>query len=312
MSIRKTSISCVASIACATVIALPVQAKGPRVLPRSDQADGGYVSTQSLLRPCLDVRKLIDEPDDGLLRDATAARNALPPGTCNNAALVEKVFTARFLQYATLSVVDDPWNIDRQIGAQNRAIDRCQDTQCLDRELNAVIRVLSPVYLHAQPVWPSGNGLCRHEAADAPVDRVLSTLGAQVRKELARKCGDEGLTAQTCAGPRGRLLFVSCETSGDQVNASQWLYRARKRGFEPLLSVDDGPVGVLESACNGWPDLKTSARISMGEHQVTYYRFDGSTYQPAYSYIETGVGSDGDGNGLAIAQGGTSIPVSCR
>ncbi|WP_217482450.1 hypothetical protein [Burkholderia lata] len=79
----------------AFVIASSAQAEGPRVLPRSEQADSGYASTQLLLKPCVDVRKLSDDPDDDLLKAAAAARAALPPGTCDNAALAEKVFTAR-------------------------------------------------------------------------------------------------------------------------------------------------------------------------------------------------------------------------
>ncbi|KVS36489.1 hypothetical protein WK36_09600 [Burkholderia cepacia] len=55
-----------------------------------------------------------------------------------------------------------------------------------------------------------------------------------------------------------------------------------------------------------------AAAIGMGEHRVTYCRFDGSTYQPGDSWIETGAGSDADGNGPAIAQGGTSVGVTCR
>ncbi|VWD02609.1 hypothetical protein BCO71033_01898 [Burkholderia contaminans] len=312
MSIRKTSISCVAWLAGAFFIASSAQAEGPSVLPRSEQADNGYASTQLLLKPCVDVRKLSDDPDDELLKAAAAARAALPPGTCDIAALAEKVFAARFLQYATLAVVDDPWNIDEKIDAQNRAIGRCKDTRCLDRELDAVIGALSPLYLHAHPVWPRGNGLCTNAPVDARADRALAPLGTRVRKALARECGDEAVIAQTCDGPHGKMLFVSCEMSGNQVNAQQWLYRARKRGFEPLLGIDDGPVGVLDTTCNGWPDLKTMARISMGEHQATYYRYDGGTYQPVYSYTETGVGSDDNGRDLVVAQGGPSVRVTCR
>ncbi|KVQ41457.1 hypothetical protein WK03_21820 [Burkholderia cepacia] len=55
-----------------------------------------------------------------------------------------------------------------------------------------------------------------------------------------------------------------------------------------------------------------AAAIGMGERRVTYWRFDGSTYQPGDSWVETGAGSNADGNGPAIAQGGPSVGVTCR
>ncbi|AYZ63101.1 hypothetical protein EGY31_07510 [Burkholderia multivorans] len=313
MNPRNTLAFGVALLACALAVASHAHAEGPRVLPRSGQAEGSYVSTQLLLQPCLDVRTPSDSPDDSLLKDAAAARGAFPPGTCDNPALREKVFTARFLQYASLAVVNDPWNLDPKLAAQNRAIGRCKDTRCVDRALDAVIAALSPVYLNAHPAWPRGKGLCTSEPADAPVAAALAPLGARARKALAGECGNEALTAQTCKGPHGTLLFVSCEMSGNQVNAPAWIYRARHGRHDPLLAVDDGPVGVLESTCNGMPDLMTSSRSSMAEHQNTYYRYDGRAYRSVYSYTEMGVGADDNGNDLAIAQGGRpDAKVVCR
>ncbi|WP_431824160.1 hypothetical protein [Burkholderia sp. F1] len=302
----------IALLACALAVASPAHAEGPRVIPRSGQVEGSYVSTQLRLEPCLDVRTLSDPPDDDLLTDAAAARNALPPGTCDKPALREKVFAARFLQYASLAVVSDPWNLAPKLAAQNRAIGRCKDVRCLDRALDAVIAALSPVYLNAHPAWPRGKGLCASEPADAPVAAALAPLDARARKALAGECGGEALTAQTCEGPHGKLLFVSCETSGNQVNAPAWIYRARHGRYDALLAVDDGPVDVLESTCNGMPDLMTSSRTSMAEHQNTYYRYDGRAYRSVYSYTGMSVGNDDNGNGLSIAIGEPGPQVVCR
>lgn len=293
-------------------IASPALAEGERVIPRSEQANGGYGSTQLLLKPCLDIRTQVSEPDDNLLRDVVKAREVLPPGICDNPARVEKLFKARFLQYASLTMVNDPWNFDTKIAAQNQAIGQCKDTQCVERELDAVITALSPIYLGAHPAWPRGTGLCTTAPVDVPVAKALAPLNASIRKELVERCGEQTLTTQTCSGPRGKFLFGTCEMVGNQVNASEWLYRIRNGKYEPLLAIDDGPSGVLESTCNGMPDLLAVARVSMGEHQHTYYRFDGKAYQSAYSYTAIGVGTDGNGNDLEVGQGGPDTKVVCR
>lgn len=290
--------------------ALPLSlAEGKRVLPRSEQADGGYVSTQLLLKPCLDVLALIGQPDAELQKTATEARQTLPPGTCDNPALVEKLFQARFLQYASLTMVRDPWNLDAQITAQNQTISRCPDTRCLARGLDAVIAALSPVYLDAQPAWPQGKGLC----ATDPVASTLKPFSKAIRKTFATECGAESIAAQTCHGPHGKMVFVGCQMQGNQVNAPEWLFRERRNGLEQMLAINNGPFGVLESTCNGMPDLMTSARISMGEHWHTYYRYDGKQYQSVYAYTEIGVGTDDNGNDLVIApDGAVDTPVVCR
>ena len=100
--------------------------------------------------------------------------------------------------------------------------------------------------------------------------------------------------------------------SGNQVNAPEWLFRIRGAKLESLLAIDDGPSGVLKTTCNGMPDLMTTARVSMGEHYVTYYRYDGTRYESAYGYTAMSVGTDDNGNDLVIAQGGQVTPVVCR
>ncbi|KHK52957.1 hypothetical protein PI87_19240 [Ralstonia sp. A12] len=302
----------VALLACVLVIVSTAQAEGVRVIPRSEQADGGYVSTQLLLKPCLDIRTQVNEPSDHLLKDVADARKVLPPGICDSPVLVEKLFKVRFLQYASLAVVSDPWNFDVKIAMQNRSIEQCKDTQCVERGLDAVIAALSPVYLGARPEWPQGTGLCTAAPVDVSVATALAPLNAKTRKALIERCGEQALTTQACTGPHGKLLFGICEMVGNQVNASEWVYLVRGNKYEPLLAIDDGPFGVMESTCNGMPDLMTAARISMGEHQHTYYRYDGKDYQSVYSYTAIGVGTDDNGNDLEVAQGGPDTKVVCR
>ncbi|MCE4055676.1 hypothetical protein [Pseudomonas sp. Au-Pse12] len=299
-------------LACTLSLASSVWAEGKRVLPASAQVEGGYLSSQLLLKPCVDVAALGFGADDSVHQEAAVARKALPAGTCEDAVLVEKLFKARFLQYGSIALVDAPWTLAQRIERQNRAISRCQDRQCLTRELDTVIAQLSPVYFGASRAWPRGKGLCATEALAMPANKALAVLGAGPGQQVTAECGEEGVIASSCRGPHGRLLFLSCGMSGNQVNASQWLYRVGKAQPEPLFAVADGPLGVLESSCNGMPDLMTSARVSAGEHSDTFYRYDGKAYQQVYSYISTFVGTDANGNDLSIAQAGTRVSVDCR
>jgi hypothetical protein len=293
-------------------IALPAWPEGRLVIPRSVQADGGYVSTQLLVKPCLDVNALNDTPDESALKDAAEARKALPPGTCDDPSLIEKLFKARFLQRASIVMVNDPWNLDAKIAAHNRAISQCENTRCLNRELDVVISTLSPVYLSAWPSWPKGKGLCATDPVEITIAKGLFPLDSDIRKKFTDSCGGKAMNAQICHGPHGKLLFVSCTMEGNQVNAPEWLYRVRNTKFKPLLAIDDGPFGVLEGFCNGMPDLVTSARINMGEYQKTYYRYDGEQYQSAYAYTVLYVGTDDNGNDMGIAESEPGGKVACR
>jgi hypothetical protein len=294
-------------------VASSVWAEGKPVIPHSSNADGGYVSTQLLLKPCMSEKALKEMTEDlAVLKDGVAARKAFPPGTCDDRTLVEKIFKARFLQYATLNVVTAPWRFDETIAAQDAVIGGCRNTRCLNRELNAVIAALSPIYLHAHPEWPRGKGLCTIDPVDTPTAKVMALLGRKARKAIAGECGSATVTTQTCDGSHGGMLFVSCAMEGNQVNAPEWIYRMNNGHSKLLFNVDDGPLGVMESTCNGMPDLMTSARVNMGEQSVTYYRYDGKQYQSFYSYTAMSVGTDDNGNGLRIAQGGRDAGVTCR
>ena len=301
-----------ALIAYALTAATSALAEGPRTLPTSAQLSGGYLSTTLLLKPCMDVHEESTNPSDDVLKQFEDARRGLPPDACNQPAVVEKLTTARFLQYASIAAVHDPWNLDAKIAAQNAAIARCKDAQCLERELNAVIAELSPVYLHSRPEWPRGVGLCTSKTVEVTPGKARALIGTKAQQTLVGTCAPESLSVQTCQGPRGKFVFASCTMSGNQVNSAEWLYRVRGAKLQPLLAIDDGPSGVLTTSCNGMPDLMTAARVSMGEHYLNYYRYDGTEYQSVYAYSSIYVGTDGNGNELVIAQGGPETRVVCR
>lgn len=240
-------------LACALVLAAPAWAESKRLIPHSEQATGGYLSSQLLLKPCADVAALGFADDENAQRSAAEARKVLPAGTCDDAALVEKLFKARFLQNATPVLVNDPWQLDPKIARQQQAISRCQKTRCLTRELDRAIAVLSPLYLGARQQWPRGKGLCAAEPVETAAGKVLALLGQDASKAITDACSEDEVLATTCHGPHGKWLFVSCAMSSNQVNSSEWLYRASKVPPEPLLATEEGTLGVLETACNACP-----------------------------------------------------------
>jgi len=291
-----------------------VQAQAMREIPPgSIIQNAAYPSTALLLNPCLNAQAIAPREDSDTRQQFIGAGTAFPPETCSNPELVEKIFRVRFLQYALLTLVNDPWNFGTKIAAQEQAFSLCRDTHCLERELDSTINTLEPLYVNASdPKWPSGT-LCIAE----PIEVLPSVLTKKARKEISTECGgvDSGNTAiSACNSSHGKLVVATCRMQGNQVNTPQWLFRERKAGKKLLLYTSDGPFGVLESVCNGMPDLITTARMNAGEHSYTYYRFDGSRYQPVYGYTAMSIGNGDDGYDFFIAQGAGVIKnsVVCR
>jgi len=285
-----------------------------RVIPSSSiSKEAGYLSTALLLNPCLDIQTTGYSKDADTLQLFTDARNSLPLGACDDPALVEKIFKTRFLQYASLTLVNDPWNLGTKIAAQEQAINHCRDTRCLERELDLAISALTPIYLGApDPKWPNGH-LCSTES----VRTLSSVLTEKARKKITAECGGvdpESVYISICKDSHGKLVSAICQMQGNQVNAPQWLFRKKEAGEKLLLYTDNGPSGALETTCNGMPDLMTAARMNLGEHSYTYYRFDGSRYQAVYGYTAMSIGNDGRDGYFSIAQGAGIIQntVVCR
>jgi len=135
------------------------QIKQERVIPRIDQLVPPYLSTILLLSPCADISLLgFNDKDDNIIRMVDEAKAAYPANTCNNSALANKLFKARFLQYSTITLVDDPWNLDGKIVEQNKLISQCKDTACLDKALDAIISQLYPLYISIPIFRPPTNG----------------------------------------------------------------------------------------------------------------------------------------------------------
>ena len=95
---------------------------------------------------------------------------------------------------------------------------------------------------------------------------------------------------------------ADCKMFGNQVNTEIWFYLL-KPNTEPKLLFNsyNGPDYILDSTCNGMPDLMTSGRYSSGEHEIVYYRYNGEKYEAAYSYMLVGIGRDDNGNDMGIA-----------
>ena len=298
------------------------QIKQERTIPRIDQLVPPYLSTILLLSPCADISLLgFDDKDDDTIRIVDEAKAAYPANTCNNPALANKLFKARFLQYSTITLVDDPWNLDIEIVEQNKLISQCKDTACLDKVLDSIISELYPLYISIPIDRPPTSGqLCNSKvdlASDKKMDLVIKKLVASLSTD--DNCGSKDFSDygdnpidedkskpytnvlfDICKSNVGDLFIAECKMFGNQVNTQTWFYLL-KPNIEPKLLFNsyNGPYYPLDSTCNGMPDLMTSGRYSSAEHKIVYYRYNGQQYEAAYSYMQVGISSDD--NDMAIA-----------
>ena len=298
------------------------QIKQERAIPRIDQLVPPYLSTILLLSPCADISLLgFDDKDDDTIRIVDEAKAAYPANTCNNPALANKLFKARFLQYSTITLVDDPWNLDVEIVEQNKLISQCKDTACLDKVLDSIISELYPLYISIPIDRPPTSGqLCNSKvdlASDKKMDLVIKKLVASLSTD--DNCGSKDFSDygdnpidedkskpytnvlfDICKANIGDLFIAECKVFGNQANTQTWFYLL-KPDIEPKLLFNsyNGPYYPLDSTCNGMPDLMTSGRYSSAEHKIVYYRYNGQQYEAAYSYMQVGISSDD--NDMAIA-----------
>ena len=300
------------------------QIKQERTIPHIDQLAPPYLSTILLLSPCADISLLgFDDKDDDTIRIVDEAKAAYPANTCNNPALANKLFKARFLQYSTITLVDDPWNLDVEIVEQNRLISQCKDTACLDKVLDSIISQLYPLYISIPIDRPPTSGrLCSGKvdlASDKKMDLVIKKLVASLSTD--DNCGSKDFSDygdnpidedkskpytnvlfDICKANVGDLFIAECKMFGNQVDADTWIYLLNTNSEPKLLfNSNTGPDYILDSTCNGMPDFVTSARYSSVEHKIVYYRYNGQQYEAAYSYMEVGIGRDDKGNDMAVA-----------
>ena len=300
------------------------QIKQERTIPSIDQIAPPYLSTTLLINPCLDISLSgFDDSDDDTIKMVDEAKAAYPANTCNNPALADKLFKARFLQYSTITLVDDPWNLDGKIVEQNKLISQCKDTACLDKALDAIISQLYPLYISIPIDRPPTSGqLCNGKvdlASDKKMDIVIKKLVASLSTD--DNCGSEDLSAygsysydedkskpytnvlfDVCKSNVGDLFIAECKMFGNQVDADTWIYLLNTNSEPKLLfNSNTGPDYILDSTCNGMPDFVTSARYSSVEHKIVYYRYNGQQYEAAYSYSDVHLSRDDKGNSTSIA-----------
>ena len=312
---------------CLLIIVFPANAqqiKQKRGIPRIDQLAPPYLSTALLINPCLDISSLeISGSNDYIYTTSMSneAKAAYPANTCNNPALANKLFKARFLQYSTITLVNDPWNLDVEIVKQNKLISQCKNTACLNKVLDSIISQLYPLYMSI-PIDPppTSDRLCGDEidlANDKKMDSVIKKLVANLNTD--NNCGSKDFSDfgdnpsdedkskpytnvlyDVCKSNIGDLFIADCKMFGNQVNTQTWFYLL-KPNTEPklLFNSHNGPYYPLDSTCNGMPDFMTSGRYSMGEHHTVYYRYNGQQYEAAYSYMLVGIGRDD--NNMVIA-----------
>ena len=300
------------------------QIKQERTIPHIDQLAPPYLSTILLLSPCADISLLgFDDKDDDTIRIVDEAKAAYPANTCNNPALANKLFKARFLQYSTITLVDDPWNLDVEIVEQNKLISQCKDTACLDKVLDSIISQLYPLYISIPIDRPTTSGrLCSGKvdlASDKKMDLVIKKLVASLSTD--DNCGSKDFSDygdnpidedkskpytnvlfDVCKSNVGDLFIAECKMFGNQVDADTWIYLLNTNSEPKLLfNSNTGPDYILDSTCNGMPDFVTSARYSSVEHKIVYYRYNGQQYEAAYSYSDVHLSRDDKGNSTSIA-----------
>ena len=259
------------------------QIKQERTIPSIDQIAPPYLSTILLLSPCADISLLgFDDKDDDTIRIVDEAKAAYPANTCNNPALANKLFKARFLQYSTITLVDDPWNLDIEIVEQNRLISQCKDTTCLDKVLDTIISQLYPRYISIPTKFESASdNLCTSKvdlANDKKMDVVIKKLVASLSTD--DNCGSKDFSDygdnpidedkskpytnvlfDVCKSNVGDLFIAECKMFGNQVDADTWIYLLNTNSEPKLLfNSNTGPDYILDSTCNGMPDFVTSAR----------------------------------------------------
>ena len=292
------------------------QIKQERTIPSIDQIAPPYLSTTLLINPCLDISLSgFNDKDDNIIRMVDEAKSKYPANTCNNSALANKLFKARFLQYSTITLVDDPWNLDIKIVEQNKLISQCKDTACLDKALDTIISQLYPLYISIPiNLSPTSGQLCSDKidlASDKKMDLVIKKLVASLSTD--DNCGSKDFSDyednpidedkskpytnvlfDICKSNVGDLFIADCKMFGNQVNTQAWIYLL-KPDIEPKLLFNsyEAPFYPLNSICNGMPDFFTSGRYSSAEHQIVYYRYNGQQYEAAYSYMEVSI-SNGD------------------
>ena len=300
------------------------QIKQERTIPSIDQIAPPYLSTTLLINPCLDISLSgFDDSDDDTIKMIDEAKAAYPANTCNNPALANKLFKARFLQYSTITLVDDPWNLDVEIVEQNRLISQCKDTACLDKVLDRIISQLYPLYISIPIDRPPTSGrLCSGKvdlASDKKIDLVIKKLVASLSTD--DNCGSKDFSDYVdnpidedkskpytnvlfdiCKSNVGDLFIAECKMFGNQVDADTWIYLLNTNSEPKLLfNSNTGPDYILDSTCNGMPDFVTSARYSSVEHKIVYYRYNGQQYEAAYSYSDVHLSRDDKGNSTSIA-----------
>ena len=307
------------------IIVFPVYAqkiKQERTIPSIDQIAPPYLSTTLLINPCLDISLSgFNDKDDNIISTVDEAKAVYPVNTCNNSALANKLFKARFLQYSTITLVNDPWNLDVEIVKQNKLISQCKNTACLNKVLDTIISQLYPLYMSipTDPP-PTSDRLCSGKvdlASDKKMDLAIKKLVTSLSSD--DNCGSEDLSAfgtysydedkskpytnvlfDVCKSNVGDLFMAECKMFGNQVNTQTWFYLLKPNAEPKLLfNSHNGPYYPLDSTCNGMPDFMTSGRYSMGESQIVYYRYNGEQYEAAYSYMEVGISSDD--NNMVIA-----------
>lgn len=289
-----------------------------REIPKIDQITVPYLSASLLLNPCIDLSSSGYTESDEIIKLVNDAKKTLPNETCTNKYLVEKLFKARFLQFATINLVNDPWDLDKITLEQNNMISKCKDVKCLEVALDELIAKLLPLYssltvsLQEKPFCINPIDL----SSDAKITKIVKEQIQSSNMESACNSlasNDDTHNSHTniifgvCNVNIGRLFIADCKIDGNQVNTKTWIYLLQPSNSKLLFNSDDGSFYTLDTSCNDMLDLMTIARYNMAEQEIAYYRYDGERYKLAYKYMNLYIGDD-----MSIAYNIDKKEVYCK
>ena len=175
--------------------------------------------------------------------------------------------------------------------------------------------MLSLVFAACQANVPAATDDCQSPSVQVPqnlarqiVRRMIRDKTPNEQKQLIRNADNRrgGIAGSFCAkavdldkdGKPDMLIqfLYSADLPGcGTANCLVWAYRRTNKGYELLLEGwGIGHITALRASTNGYLDLKTTARESAAEHEITIYKFDGRQYQARECISETYVEDDRD------------------
>jgi hypothetical protein len=104
------------------------------------------------------------------------------------------------------------------------------------------------------------------------------------------RCGNDGVISYGVRRLRHEVtenLITTCTIDSQQVDFPLWIIKLDPKSPKLLLAEDQGSnCHALAPTHLGYPDLRCSYRVNMGEHPTSIYSFRDGSYQEKLSYTQ--------------------------